>query len=242
MPSPPKKPPENVPRLANVEPTKIDTPELLSRVFSVSRATVDRLKIYESQLKKWQRAVNLVAPKTLPELWHRHFADSLQVAQLVPQTAKTLIDLGSGGGFPGLVLAAHFTDVGGPAVTLVESDQRKCAFLREVARAMEISVEILSTRIENNANLTALQDVDIITARALAPLPRLLKLAAPFVSADTACIFMKGREADREIDEARNSWSFEVAQHTSLTDAEAKVIVVRDLVLLSNADHTERRC
>ena len=202
---------------------------------------VDRLKIYESQLKKWQRAVNLVAPKTLPELWHRHFADSLQIAQLVPPSAKTLVDMGSGGGFPGLVLAAYFADLAGPAITLVESDQRKCAFLREAARAMEISVEILSTRIENNANLSVLQNVDVITARALAPLPRLLKLVEPFVSAGTTCIFLKGREAGQEIDEARNNWSFDVAQHASITDAEAKVIVVRNLVLLSNADQSERR-
>ena len=114
----------------------IETPDDLLRVFSVSRETVDKLKIYESVLGKWQRAVNLVAPKTLPDTWHRHFADSLQIAPLVPASARTLVDLGSGGGFPGLVLAAHFAEAGGPAVTLVESDQRKAAFLREAARAM----------------------------------------------------------------------------------------------------------
>ena len=116
--------------------SEIASPDDLIRVFSVSRETVDRLKIYESALNRWQRTVNLVAPATLPHIWSRHFADSLQIAPLVPETAEKLADLGSGGGFPGLVLAAHFASAGGPAVTLVESDQRKAAFLRDTARAM----------------------------------------------------------------------------------------------------------
>ena len=207
----------------------------LRRVFSVSRETVDRLKIHESVLRKWQRAVNLVAPATLPDVWHRHFADSLQIAALVPENAKTLADLGSGGGFPGLVLAAHFADVGGPQVTLVESDQRKAAFLREAARAMEISVEILSTRIENDANLAALNGVNVVTARALARLSSLLGLVQPFISDETVCIFMKGRDAAREIAEARADWSFESTEHASVTDPQAKIIVVRRIVSSSTA-------
>ena len=237
MPNPPKEP-RRSPVIGFIEPTATPTiasSEALLRVFSVSREMVDRLKIYESQLKKWQRAVNLVAPKTLPELWHRHFADSLQIAQLVPPSAKTLVDMGSGGGFPGLVLAAYFADLAGPAITLVESDQRKCAFLREAARAMEISVEILSTRIENDANLAALSGVDVVTARALARLPKLFALVSPFISAQTVCIFMKGRDVATEIAEARLSWSFESTEHASMTDAQAKIIVVRDIVSNSTA-------
>lgn len=212
------------------EAPPIQSADDLERVFSISRETVDRLKIYESALRKWQRAVNLVAPATLPNLWERHFADSLQVADLVPKSAQTLADLGSGGGFPGLVLAAHFAKVGGPAVTLVESDQRKAAFLREAARAMEISVDILSTRIENNANLPALQGVDVVTARALAPLCRLFALVAPFATDETVCIFMKGRTAGAEIEEARHSWRFDVEARASITDEAAKIIVVRHIV------------
>lgn len=202
----------------------------LERVFSISRETVDRLKIYESALRKWQRAVNLVAPATLPDVWARHFADSLQIAELVPKSAKTLADLGSGAGFPGLVLAAHFADTGGPSVTLVESDQRKAAFLREAARAMEISVDILSTRIENNANLAVLSGVNVVTARALAPLNRLLSLVAPFVTDETVSIFMKGRTAEAEIEEARQEWHFDVDERASITDEAAKIIVVRHIV------------
>jgi 16S rRNA (guanine527-N7)-methyltransferase len=218
------------PPTSRSESLEINSPDDLMRVFSVSRETVDRLKIYESALRRWQRAVNLVAPATLPNVWQRHFADSLQVASLIPEAAKTLADMGSGGGFPGLVLAAHFAQTGGPAVTLVESDQRKAAFLRDTARAMEISVEILSTRIENDANLAVLVGVDVITARALAPLHRLLVLVSPFVASDTTCIFMKGRDAGREIAEARRDWNFEAIEHASITDEAAKIVVVRNIV------------
>lgn len=208
----------------------IREPDDLIRVFSVSRETVDRLKIYETALNRWQRAVNLVAPATLPNIWTRHFADSLQIVARVPKDAERLVDLGSGGGFPGLVLAAHFASAGGPAVTLVESDQRKAAFLRDTARAMEISVDILSTRIENDANLTVLAGVDVVTARALAPLHRLLSFVQPFASKQTTCIFMKGRDAAREIAEVEADWRFEVNTHPSVTDAEASIVVVRNIV------------
>ena len=118
-------------------------------------------------------------------------------------------------------------DRGGPAVILVESDQRKAAFLREAARAMEISVEILSTRIESDANLAVLRCVDFVTARALAQLPRLFSLVSPFLSPAAVCIFLKGRTAAREIAEAREVWSFELDVHPSLTEEEASVLVVR---------------
>ena len=217
-------------RRDNDPPLRISSAEDFARDISVSRETVDRLKIYESQLRKWQRAVNLVAPASLPDIWLRHFADSIQLAPLVPKSAKSLVDLGSGGGFPGLVLAAEFAASGGPSVTLVESDQRKCAFLREAARAMEISVEILSTRIENDANLDALDCCDVVTARALAPLHKLLSFVVPFVSSETTCVFLKGRDAAREIAEAQINWNFDVAEHPSVTDPEARIVVVRNIV------------
>lgn len=225
--------------MSGAEVREIKSPDDLERVFSVSRETIDRLKIYESVLTKWQRAVNLVAPKSLPDIWQRHFADSLQIAPLIPASARTLVDLGSGGGFPGLVLAAHFADAGGPAVTLVESDQRKAAFLREAARAMEISVDILSTRIENDANLAALSGVDIVTARALARLSRLFALVQPFVSRETVCIFMKGRDAAQEIAEARRNWSFECTAHPSKTDEQAKVAVITRIAPRTTAANIE---
>ncbi len=130
--------------------------------FGVSRETLDRLEVYAEALIRWQKAINLVAPATLPHLWHRHFADSAQLADLVPTAARSLVDLGSGAGFPGLVLALMLgasekkaPEVGAQGLTrviLVESDSRKAAFLRDVARLTGTAVEILSTRIENRGD------------------------------------------------------------------------------------------
>ena len=209
-------------------PRHIEGPDDLAKVFDVSAATLERLVTYQAVLARWQRAVNLVAPATIPDIWHRHFADSLQLARYISQgEGRTLADLGSGAGFPGLVLAAHFADRGGLAVILVESDQRKAAFLREAARAMEISVEILSTRIESDANLAVLRSVDFVTARALAPLPRLFSLVSPFLSSAAVCIFLKGRSAVYEIAEAQEAWSFKLESRPSMTEEEASVLLVR---------------
>ena len=133
-------------------PARIDSPEAFADFFVVSRETVDRLAIYERLLRQWQKAVNLVAPSTLGEIWHRHFADSAQLAALVPPTAKNLADLGSGAGFPGLVLAIMLADRAGFRVRLIESGQRKAAFLAEVSRQVGVPVDILPTRIESDEN------------------------------------------------------------------------------------------
>ena len=113
---------------------RLEGPEAFCEAFDVSRETIEKLMCYEGELRRWQKAVNLVAPSTLDEIWHRHFADSAQLAQLVPANAKHLADVGSGGGFPGLVLATVLSEIRDIRVTLVESDTRKAAFLRETAR------------------------------------------------------------------------------------------------------------
>ena len=215
-------------------------PADLAAAFDVSVETLDRLEAYEAVLKRWQRAVNLVAPATLREIWHRHFADSLQLAAYVPEDAGTFADLGSGAGFPGLVLAAHFAGRGRPRAILVESDQRKAAFLREAARAMEISVDIRSTRIESDANLAALRCVDFVTARALAPLPRLFSFVHPFLSPGVSCFFLKGRNVAEEIAEARMAWTFELESHPSRTEQNASILVVRAIRPRSATDQQTR--
>ncbi len=206
---------------------RISGPDDLAAAFDLTAKTRQRLETYAGLLIRWQRAVNLVAPNTLPDIWHRHFADSLQLARLIPSQNGVLADLGSGAGFPGLVLAAHFHDRGGPRVILVESDQRKAAFLREAARAMEISVEILSTRIESDANLAVLRCVDFVTARALAPLPRLFSFVSPFLAPSAVGVFLKGRNAAREIEEALETWSFALETYPSMTEDEASILMVR---------------
>ncbi len=207
----------------------INGPEDFRRAFSVSRETVDRLIRYESLLRQWQKAVNLVAPRTLPEAWHRHFADSGQLARLIPAEAESLVDLGSGAGFPGLVLAIMLMERSPLRVTLVESDTRKAAFLREVARQTGVPVEILSMRIENAETQRRIGRVDVVTVRALAPLSRLFGVAAPFFAPSTVGLFLKGRDIHGEIDGARVGWRFDVELVQSMTDPAGRIAVVRNV-------------
>ena len=191
----------------------------------VSRETWARLDVLVAQLLKWQKTINLVAPKTLPEVWMRHVADSLQVAALIPPGARIVVDLGSGGGFPGLVIAAVLKDRGGAEIHLIESDQRKAAFLREAARAMGVPATVHNARIES-----ALSDwphgADVVTARALAPLKDLIALAEPLLKAGAPGIFPKGRESLEELAQAEAVWTLDANLVPSLTDPEARVVVV----------------
>jgi 16S rRNA (guanine527-N7)-methyltransferase len=163
----------------------------------VSRETLERLSRYLELLRRWQGAINLIGASTLADPWRRHILDCAQIAPHVPRQAGTVLDLGSGAGLPGLVLAL----LGVPGVQLVESDRRKAQFLREAARATEAPVVVHAMRIEQ-LELRA----DVVTARALAPLPRLLELAAPVLAPHGLCLFLKGQSALDELTAARQSW------------------------------------
>jgi 16S rRNA (guanine527-N7)-methyltransferase len=203
---------------------------MFQETFGVSRETVERLKTYEAQLRAWQKAVNLVSPATLDEIWHRHFADSAQLLDLAPQGGKSWLDLGSGGGFPGLVLAILLAERRPDArMTLVESDSRKAAFLGDVARKTGVAVEIRTERSEKYATQANSQIRDVITARALAPLPKLLGLVLPFFSPQTVALFPKGREAEVEVGEAKERFEFDFSLVPSLTDAQARIVIMRNL-------------
>jgi 16S rRNA (guanine527-N7)-methyltransferase len=196
------------------------------RAFSVSHETVARLDLYASLLTQWQKAVNLVAPSTLGEVWQRHFADSAQLVGRAP-TARNWLDLGSGAGFPGLVIAILCANHQNCSVQLVESNSRKCAFLGEVARRTGVPVRVHEGRIEDVARGGQIGEVDVVTARALAPLDRLMTLAEGFFSDRTVGLFLKGREASREIEEAsaRNGFSFKA--HPSRVHGEGSIIEAR---------------
>lgn len=207
-------------------------PDSFQDAFNVSRETIERLTIYAELLARWQKTINLVASKTLDQVWHRHFADSAQLLKLAPDRARSWLDLGSGGGLPGLVLAILLD--GGEEKSkpdrfrLVESDARKAAFLREVARQLSLPVDILCERIEK----VAIQDTfdsDVITARALAPLDRLLPLVSPFFSVKSKALLMKGRMVQDEIQSAEKNWQFEFELVPSLTDPDARIVVISDL-------------
>jgi len=191
----------------------------------VSRETLERLDLLAALLVKWQRTINLVAPATLPALWTRHVADSLQLLDHAPAEAAKWVDLGSGGGFPGLVVAAARAG-SGIRVHLVESDQRKAAFLREAARQAALPVEVTCARIEAAAPALA-PGTQVVSARALAPLPKLLDLAAPFLDFGALGLFLKGKDASQELTRARKGWTLDSALHQSATDPEARVLVVR---------------
>lgn len=196
--------------------------EAFAAAFAVSRETVARLRIYEALLRRWQRAVNLVAPATLDTLWQRHFADSAQLLALAP-AARHWLDLGSGAGFPGMVIAILLANHNGVMVRLVESNARKCAFLADVAAATGAPVDILCQRAER-LPAAGLPPPDVITARALAPLDRLLDLSAPLFGPHTRGLFLKGRQAAVEVEAARRRWRFDAVLHASRTEPDSAVV------------------
>ena len=207
----------------------ISGPAEFSTAFGVSREVVEKLQLYAALLQTWQRAVNLVAPSTLDDIWHRHFADSAQLLDLAP-TSKSWIDLGSGGGFPGLVIAILLANQENQIVHLIESNSRKCAFLCEVARRTETPVAVHEGRIEDIARGGQAGKGDVVTSRALAPLTHLLGLAQGFSAENTIGLFLKGRDAGREIDEARRNWRFEYICLPSRTSGDGRIIEVRNLI------------
>lgn len=192
----------------------------------VSRETFARLEAIADLLVKWQKTINLVAPASVPDLWTRHIADSLQLINHVPKNIRRWVDLGSGGGFPGLVVAAVLADREGAQVHLVESDSRKAAFLREAARLVRLPVTVHAARIEAVAETLA-PGTEVVSARALAPLPKLLDYAAPFLAAGAVGVFLKGRDAERELTDARKGWTLTVNEVGSLSDPDGRVLIVR---------------
>jgi 16S rRNA (guanine527-N7)-methyltransferase len=197
-------------------------PEEFAAQTGVSRETLARLKAYADILADWNARHNLVAKSTLPDLWRRHFWDSAQLVPLVPQTARSLADLGSGAGFPGLVLAAMLPDL---AVTLYEATTKKCAFLQSAAERMGIPVTIQNARLEDLPP----SRFGVVTARALAPLPQLLGYAQNFVGPNGVCLFLKGQNVGAELTEAHKYWNIKASQVPSQTDPSAAIVVVREL-------------
>lgn len=190
----------------------------------VSRETMDRLNVYAALLRKWNPAINLVAKSTLSELWNRHFLDSAQIFTLADPQRGVWADLGSGGGFPGLVVAVLAAEKAPDlAVTLVESDARKAAFLTAAARECGVRACVVADRIEVIPPLSA----RYLSARALAPLSKLLEYGARHLAADGVAYFNKGGGWRDEIADARRIWRFEATAHPSMTDANSAILEVK---------------
>lgn len=203
---------------------------LKSIVPDVSRETTDRLIAFEELFRKWSSAINLASPSTLADLWNRHILDSAQLFPLASE-AKRWLDLGSGGGFPGIVTACFLTESPGASIDLVESAGKKAAFLRTAAGHLAVPARINSTRIE--AMWDKIDVPDIVTARALASLSDLFKLAEPWLTSGSKALFQKGRDYQREIDESRVGWSFDLVQHESAIDNSSVILEISNLRRIS---------
>ncbi|MCX5494833.1 16S rRNA (guanine(527)-N(7))-methyltransferase RsmG [Kaistia dalseonensis] len=194
-------------------------------ILPVSRETADRLSRYVALLKRWQPAQNLISPKTLDQIWSRHIADSAQLVALFPGALRWL-DIGSGGGLPGMVTAILLAERGDGVVHCVESNQRKCAFLRTAIRETGARAVVHEGRIESVLKQWA-EPVDFISARALASLDDLLDLSAPVLAQGAAAAFHKGEDFDVELAEASKSWSLDLVRHKSMIDERSSIVEIR---------------
>jgi 16S rRNA (guanine527-N7)-methyltransferase len=201
--------------------------EAALRITPVSRETSERLDRFVAHLLKWQSAVQLVAPSTLAKIWTRHIADSLQLLPDIIE-AKEVVDVGTGGGFPGLVLAVASPD---RKFHLIESDTRKASFLREALRVTNTSAEVYAERVESVAKRIA-TGIHRVTARAFAPLPRMLELTEPFFLSGAKAVFLKSQDVDDELTTAAKSWNVNFQLRTSQTDPRGRILLI---------DQAERR-
>jgi len=205
-----------------------DDVAVVKEIVPVSRETEERLKIHVDLVRKWQKSQNLVAPSTLSDIWRRHVADSAQTLAALP-TAKRWIDFGSGAGFPGLVTAILLADVPGAVVHLVESNRGKAAFLRTVARETGAPAVIHAERSDAFEAHFA-EPVDGVSARALAPLSDLIRIAAPHVARGAVAVFHKGQDFAAEIREATLSWNLDLVEQSSRIDPAGRLISIRRIV------------
>lgn len=204
------------------------TPALVADQFDVSRETMDRLERYVDVLTNWQRRINLIGRSTLDDIWGRHIADSLQLARLAPEEALIWLDLGSGAGLPGLVLAIVLGSRSGFHMHLVDSNGRKCAFLQAAAAATSAPVSVHHASIERLGAASEPIRADVITARALAPLVRLIPLARPFMWKKTVLLLPKGQDVETELTAAAISSTLRVERRPSVVNPAATILRIEE--------------
>tara|TARA_B100000676_G_scaffold246968_1_gene250021 strand:- start:385 stop:1044 length:660 start_codon:yes stop_codon:yes gene_type:complete len=196
--------------------TKFLTAEDVGKTLNVSRETLARLKKFVDFLLNWQRSINLIGPGTVDNIWHRHVLDCGQLVRYLPDCPGTVLDIGSGAGLPGIILAI----LGVPNIRMIEADAKKCVFLREAARISETRVEIVEARAEQ----AVCEPAEIVTARAVAPLSRLLELTEPYIKPNTICFFFKGRNYKHELIDLKNNWKLQMETHRSLTERDGIIL------------------
>lgn len=192
----------------------------------VSRETAGRLDRFVALLLDWQSRMNLIAASTVPTLWTRHIADSLQLITIAPQ-ARKWADLGSGGGFPGVPVACALAEQNSAEIHLIESNKKKAAFLREAVRVTGAPAIVHAERVADFAGGFR-GELDVVTARALAPLPELLSIAYPLLKTGTQALFPKGQDVEAELTQATKCWSIQASSVPSRTDPKSRVVVIRE--------------
>ena len=195
------------------------TADEFGKLLNVSRETLSQFEAYLALLEKWQRRINLVANSAMVDVWQRHILDSAQLIKFYPPNTKKILDVGSGAGFPGLVLAI----MGKVEVDLVESDQRKAIFLSTVIRSLGLTAKVHNQRIETLPNLSP----DVITARAVAPVSKLMALIENQISLDTVCLFLKGASVDDELTELQTYSTMVAVNHPSLSSASGVILELK---------------
>ena len=199
----------------------MDDRDSLNRLVSVSRETYERLKSYQELLLKWQTKINLIGPDTVTDVWQRHFIDSIQLWPLLKNPKAKSVDLGSGAGFPGMVLAI----LGASDMHLIESDGKKVVFLKEVARLTQTPITIHQNRIEE----LSIANVETIFSRACSPLSTLFSYAENYVSRETICLFHKGKNCSKELLDSQLEWLFDCSIHPSITESQSGIVEVTNL-------------
>ena len=197
--------------------------EQFENQIDVSRETLDKFSTYKNLLVKWQKSINLVSNTTINDIWRRHLYDSAQLVDYLPALPENpvILDLGSGAGFPGLVLST----MGVGKVHLVEAVGKKCAFMKQVIRELKLDAEVHNERIED----MNIFPVDLITSRACADLDKLLELTSEFIGHSTHCLFLKGGKAEEEIENAQKKWSFKVKKHASKSEESGMILLLSDI-------------
>lgn len=215
--------------------------EELSRDLDVSRETLRALRTYGDLLAEWQKKFNLVGARTIPDMWHRHFLDSAQILDYAPKKNPIWLDFGSGAGFPGLVVAILLRERGGGTVHLVESVGKKARFLREVAGQTigsdsGVEVHVHQERVEEMDQFTA----DVISARAVTSLDKLLRYANRFSGPESLFLFPKGQDVDEELTEAAKYWNIDLDKYSSKTDPRAVILCINRLSRKSGSRDSKR--
>ena len=201
--------------------------DLLS-IDGVSRESLDRLSAYVDLLLQWQAKVNLIGPRTVDQIWHRHIADSLQLLTLLPDRCTRILDLGSGAGLPGIPLALALGPERHVTVHLVESNAKKAAFLRQAVRVTQASACIHNVRIESLDSAALRNGVDVVTSRALAPLSKLLDYSRKPLENSAVALFLKGQDVERELTDAAKYWKVSAERIASLTEPKACILKIKE--------------